>query len=420
MNKDKELSLIKSNFLSFGLIKVFDYIFPLLLLPLMVRVLGIENYGVYVIAGSIAAIARIVISFGFDLTGSKELALVRDDQKKIIECFNSIQYVKVIIFSILSLLLLTWFYLISFFDLKVELWLFVFLFIAVFGDEILYCNWFYYGMQKAKELALFKITQRFLLLIVVFIISFYDIGEKFKTIVFIEMILALFFGLLSFLSLLKKNNLKIYFPQKNNIYSFVKNGYHVFLSNISVYMYSSLNILIIGGVLGAKFSGIYAICEKIYMAIRSALEPFTQAVYPYLNRLFSKDKYVFFKTANKVILIYFFILLAFALTVNLFKTKILFLITNTNDLIAEKVLALFLIALPLALGGILSKLLIVQNKSNVLFRITFLSMCLNLVIIYPFIKYIGIYGAVYAFILVQFFQLVLQFRFYFQAGKNNV
>lgn len=420
MNKNKELSLIKSNFLSFGLIKIFDYIFPLLLLPLMVRVLGIENYGAYVIAGSIAAISRILISFGFDLTGSKELALVRCNRKKVIECFNSIQYVKVITFFILILLLFLGFFFAIFFNLKIEWWLFLFLFIAVFGDEVLYCNWFYYGMQKAKELAFFKITQRFLLLVIVLGISLLDVVEKFKTIVFFEMMLALFFGFLSFLSLVKRNNLKIYFPEKKSVYYFVKNGYYVFLSNISVYMYSSLNILIIGSMLGAKFSGIYAICEKIYMAVRSALEPFTQAVYPYLNRLFRKDKNEFFQMANKIILIYFSILLIVALFINFFKEKILFLVTNTNDLIAENVLVLFSIALPLALGGMLSKLLVVQNKSEFLFRITFLAMCLNLIIIYPFVNYIGIYGAVCAFILVQLFQLALQFKFYFQAGRNDV
>lgn len=419
LNKDKELSLIKSNFLSFGIIKVFDYIFPLLLLPLMVRVLGIENYGAYVIAGSIAAISRIFISFGFDLTGSKELALAREDYKKIVVYFNSIQYIKFMIFLILTLLLLLGIFLIKIFDFKVEYWLFIFLFVAVFGDEVLYSNWFYYGMQKAKELALLKISQRFLLLLIVFSISFLDVVEKFKTIVFFEMILALLFGSISFFTLVKRNKLKISVPDTNIVFTFIKNGYYVFLSNISVYMYSSLNIIIIGSILGAKFSGMYAICEKIYMAVRSALEPFTQAVYPYLNRLYNSDKNNFFKTANKIILVYFLILISVAFFINFFKGKILFLVTNTNDLITENILVLFSIALPLALGGMLSKLLIVQNKSNYLFNITFMAMCLNLIIIYPFVKYIGIYGAVFSFLLVQFFQLILQFKFYFQAGKYN-
>ena len=305
-------------------------------------------------------------------------------------------------------------------NFKIELWLFMFLFFAVFGDEVLYSNWFYYGMQKAKELAIFKITQRLLLLISVFIISTLEVVDKFQIIVFSEMILALFFGIISFVFLVKKNKLKITFPQKDRIYNFIGEGYHVFLSNISVYMYSSLNIIIIGGVLGAKYSGIYAICEKVYMAVRSALEPFTQAVFPYLNRLHSRDKFEFFRVSKKIIFIYFCILIIVSLFINLFKEKLINIITNENSLIAENVLVLFSIALPLALGGMLSKFLIVQNKSNVLFRITFIAMCLNLIIIYPFVKYMGIYGAVYAFILVQALQLALQFKFYFQTGKYNV
>lgn len=412
MNKLKEVSLIKSNFLSFGVLKIFDYIFPILLLPLLVRSLGTSEYGYYVIAGSSILIARLIIAFGFDLTATKEIALNSDNVKKINKIFWEISLIKLIFFIIsffVLLLVLCIFFTIGG-DLANYWWLFLVLFISLLGDEVLYSTWFYMGMQKAKILSLFKITQRCTLLIGVFLMSKSD-NVLFK-VVFLESVLAIFFGLLSFFSLLNIFSLKIMRVRFKDCIFHIKQGYHVFLSNSSVYMYSSFNILVVGGVLGAKIAGIYAICERVYMAMRALFEPFTQAVYPYLNRLYKKNKaeYLFF--SRKILKYYFLLLLLLTLLAYFFREYIIYFVMGEFSQEADAVLLLFLFALPLALGGMLSKYLVVSGRSNLLFRVTFISMLMNMILLFPFLSTLGVEGAVFTFIIVQTIQLLMQFYYY--------
>lgn len=413
MDKEKEISLIKSNFLSFGILKIFDYIFPLLILPLLVRALDVTEYGYYVIAGAVIIFARLIISFGFELTATKELALINHDIGKISKIFFSVTVVKFFFFIVLGLLL----GLVCLFIRPPMVgeywWLFLILFFALLGDEVLYSSWFYIGMQKAKKLSIFKILQRFLLLVGVYFLSKFN--DILLNVVLLEMSLALIFGIVSFVYLVRFFKIRRTFVSLNECVFNIKSGYYVFLSNFSVYMYSSINTLIIGGVLGPKSAGSYAICERVYMAVRAVFEPFTQAVYPYLNRLYVNNKIDFLKFSRKLLIIYFLLLLVVTLVLYLMKGVVVYYIIGKDSAEVDGILFLFLLALPLALGGMLSKYLIISGKSNLLFRITFVSMLVNLAIIFPFITTMKLEGAVIAFIIVQLVQLMMQFYYYRQG-----
>lgn len=416
MDRAKEISLIKSNFLSFGILKVFDYVFPLLILPLLVRALDVTEYGYYVIAGATVIFARLIISFGFELTATKELALINNDVQKISKIFLSVTSIKLFFFVVLGLILGLIYLIVRPPIVGEYWWLFLILFFALLGDEVLYSSWFYLGMQKAKILSVFKIVQRFLLLIGVFFLS------KFNNVLFnivcLEMLLALVFGAVSIIYLIKFFKIEKTVINLNECMLNIKFGYYVFLSNFSVYMYSSINTLIIGGVLGPKTAGSYAICERVYMAVRAAFEPFTQAVYPYLNRLYVNNKIDFLKFSKKILIIYFFLLLIIAFILYFMKGMIVYYIIGRDSPEIENILFFFLLALPLALGGMLSKYLIISGKSNLLFRVTFISMLVNLAIVFPLVNIMHLEGAVIAFIIVQLVQLAIQFYYYRQGFEK--
>ncbi|MDC4955190.1 oligosaccharide flippase family protein [Acinetobacter baumannii] len=416
MDRAKEISLIKSNFLSFGILKIFDYVFPLLILPLLVRALDVTEYGYYVIAGATVIFARLIVAFGFELTATKELALINNDIENISKIFLSITSIKIFFFILLGLILGLVYLIMRPSMVGDYWWLFLILFFTLLGDEVLYSSWFYIGMQKAKILSFFKISQRFLLLIGVFFLSKFD--NVLFNIVCLELFLALSFGVISIIYLIKFFKIKKTVITLNECMLNIKRGYYVFLSNFSVYMYSSINTLIIGGTLGPKSAGSYAICERIYMAVRAAFEPFTQAVYPYLNRLYVNNKIDYLKFSKKILIIYFFLLLIISIILYFIKGLIIFYIMGRKSIEIENILFFFILALPLALGGMLSKYLIISEKSNLLFRVTFISMLVNLAIIFPLVNLIRLEGAVIAFIIVQLVQLLIQFYYYRQGFKR--
>ncbi len=77
-----------------------NYIIPLVTIPYLVRVLGLEVYGKYSIILSVLQYLVIITDYGFNLSGSRQIALSLNDKKKISKIFCAIIICKVIIAAI--------------------------------------------------------------------------------------------------------------------------------------------------------------------------------------------------------------------------------------------------------------------------------------------------------------------------------
>ncbi|MFL0112886.1 oligosaccharide flippase family protein, partial [Tenacibaculum maritimum] len=64
-------------------IKVFNLILPLIVFPYLLQTLGSQKYGLVIFAESIVVYLVIFISFGFALSGTKEISIHRDNKKKV-------------------------------------------------------------------------------------------------------------------------------------------------------------------------------------------------------------------------------------------------------------------------------------------------------------------------------------------------
>ncbi|MFL0115811.1 oligosaccharide flippase family protein, partial [Tenacibaculum maritimum] len=81
-------------------IKVFNLILPLIVFPYLLQTLGSQKYGLVIFAESIVVYLVIFISFGFALSGTKEISIHRDNKKKVNEIVSSVYIIKGVIFLI--------------------------------------------------------------------------------------------------------------------------------------------------------------------------------------------------------------------------------------------------------------------------------------------------------------------------------
>src|SRR4051812_10374668 len=99
-----------SNFISLSVLQVVGFALPLIVLPYLIKVLGIEKFGLVFFAQALISYFMVFTDYGFNLSATREISVNRDDKEKISIIFNSVLTTKIILgiigFIILSILIL--------------------------------------------------------------------------------------------------------------------------------------------------------------------------------------------------------------------------------------------------------------------------------------------------------------------------
>ena len=168
-NKAQKKLLIE-NIVSLSLLQWVNYIVPLILIPFLVRSLGIELFGLVMFAQSVSTIFIIFSDLGFSITGTRKISILAADKKQISETFWNITIIKVATLILLFGALLV---LIAFVPkFTKEPLLFIFSFGVTIGSTV-FPSWFFQGIQKMKTITVVNLTAKliFALLVVIYVTS---------------------------------------------------------------------------------------------------------------------------------------------------------------------------------------------------------------------------------------------------------
>lgn len=398
--------IIIQNTISLLILQGSLYIVPLIILPYLIRVLEIETFGLLAFASATIAFFRGVVEYGFNLTGTKQITESRNDPEKMSELFSSIFFTKLLLtvlcFFILTILVLS-------FETFREHWqVFLFTFLIIFGD-ILFPIWFFQGIENMKMITYLQIGYK--TLFVILVLLFVHNKDDFLLVPILDSIGSILAGLYAMFYIQKNYRIKLYILHYQHILYQLKEGMHVFVSRITVILYTSLNTFVLGLLTDNSIVGIYAIAEKIYMAIRGLLNPFIQAIYPYLVKQYKESKTNYYSIVRKLNYGYFAVLVIFSLVTYVFSDNIFYLVSGQNSNDGQEVLKIFAIALLFAIGTLYSNLLVIKNESHLLSKITFVGMTVNVLCIIPITYMFGIFGVALLFLSVQFIQAILQIKY---------
>ena len=105
--KKKETHTILSNFFSLTILQVANYILPLIILPFLVRVLDLENFGIVMFSQALITFIVIAVDFGFDISGTREISISNTDKERISKVFSAIITIKILLIFLWLLILIS-------------------------------------------------------------------------------------------------------------------------------------------------------------------------------------------------------------------------------------------------------------------------------------------------------------------------
>lgn len=275
--ENQEKKVVAQNFLSLFFLQGANYILPLLVLPYLVRVLGAEKFGLVMFAQSLAVFLNVLVDFGFNISGTREISLARDSKEKTGEIFLAIMLIKlgliVIAFGILFLLVNTF----SRFSVDSEVYLLSF---GVVIGQALFPVWFFQGIEKMKVVTLVNIFAKIIFTVLVFFFINTE-SDYFKVPVY-NSLGFIVSGLIGFV--LSFKYFKYKFPKISLVKHLFIESSSLFVSNLATSLYTASNVFILGLFSGNVVAGVYSSMEKLILAVKNVYVPLYQALYPWVAR----------------------------------------------------------------------------------------------------------------------------------------
>jgi len=280
-------SLIQS-FTSLSILQIANYLFPLIVLPYVVRVLGPAKYGLINFAAAFIAYFNLLCDYGFNFSGTKTIAQIRDDKEKLSNTFSVILSIKFIFLIISFLVLILIIMLIPFFNKYWELYLLSFGFVI---GSVLFPNWFFQGIEQMKFITFINVLVKIVTTFLIFYLI--KIESDFLLLVLLNASAQILIGLLGLLVALYKFRINFKLPGLKELKIKLKDGWHIFQSMIAINLYTTSNTFILGLFASETVVGYFAAADKIKLAFSGIMSVISQSVFPYVNNL-AKDSYVKF------------------------------------------------------------------------------------------------------------------------------
>lgn len=265
------------NFSALTFMQLLNYILPFITLPYLARVLTIEEYGVYIFSLSFIQYFIIIVDFGFDLSGTREISINRNNSKKLSEIFSSILIIKFILMLISLIILIL---LILFVPTIKEYWhVHLLMFLMVFGNMLL-SIFIYQGLEKMKFITILNASIKIFFTLSIFI--FVKDQNDLALVALLNSIGYIIVGIISLIIITSVINIKLKIPSKESIVSQLKNSAQFFWSRIAVSMYTTSNTFVIGLILGPVAAGFFGTADKLFRGVVSLYQPLNSVLYPYI------------------------------------------------------------------------------------------------------------------------------------------
>jgi len=405
ISKLKNNKQLVSNFSYMFIIEMSNYILPLISIPYIVRVVGIEKFGIISFSYVLVSYFSILVDYGFKLISTRDISIIRNSKQKVNVYFWKM-YISQLLLLCFGIMIFT--VVLQLPQLKEHQDIFIFAFGMVLG-HFLYPTWFFQGIENMKFIAIMNFIGRISYLIMIFL--FIKNADDYIYVPLYNGLSFILIGTISLIYINKKFNLKFKMTKVRYLKSYFKKGWHLFTSNIANSLSTNLNILLLGSISGYTAVGVYSIADKLFGAISNILRIVNTVSFPYLAKLKLNRIELIIKT--RYMIIFSTILSSIVgLLLFLFSENILLLvfnITNENSILVLKLLSIVLFLRPLVeLSG---QFVIIKNQTQVIQNITFKSMIFNIIFVIPMIYFYDSIGLAITIIIVAIFQLFLYFDY---------
>lgn len=227
IRSSKEGKTVFANLGYLTLLQVAGYVFPLITMPYLARVIGADGFGKIAFATAVVVWFQTVADWGFNLTATRDVAQNRYDKNVVSRIFSNVFWSRCLLSIISGILLLLLIAIVPYFRENAAVILITFLIIP---GQIMFPDWMFQAIEKMKYTTIFNITMKLIFTVAVFIF----IRDKEDYLVQPILVTMGYFvcGIGALYLILHKWGYALYKPKWHEVIKTIKGSADVFINNI--------------------------------------------------------------------------------------------------------------------------------------------------------------------------------------------
>lgn len=412
----KIVSFVKNNkqlqnFSIYGFGQVFNLLTPILIIPYIISVCGLTNYGKTATVMAIIFFLMVFIDYGCDISGVKAVSINRDDKEKLRSIFATTYGAKFVMLCIIIFISVLINFFVPYFNREFNLYM---LSLPILVGQFLNPTWYLQGVENFKQITTINILSK-----LIYVIGIFKFVNGVNDYIFINLCWGIGMIVANGISVyLISKSLKIGFKDFNRqlVEKHLRYEFPIFYSQIfvSIQLYSPL--ILIGFFGGAFLAGIYRVVDQVVVIFKTYLLLFFNFVFPRVCYLLggSKESGIKFWSIYNG-LNFVFILFAMFIIHNNAEYIVEYFSPNDHDGIARLLQIGVYLPIVMALSIPLKQLVLGLNHNRYYVNTTVTLAIINLFAIITLLNRFGIEGVLWSLIATE---LLMVLFLYLKINKT--
>lgn len=403
------------NIFSLGTVQLVNYVFPLITVPYVSRIIGPESYGIINYATAFIAYFTLLIGYGFDLTATRKIARNPDDNEYVSRVFSQIVNSRILLFLISVLLFLICILIVE--PLRNNIYVTLIIFVSTIS-VVLVPQYIYQGKQQLSIFAFLNFLKGLISSILVFVLI--KTRNDYVILPTINVMVGLLGSVILLIYACRKFNLTYQWVKMKDTFRLLYDEKVIFISTVVISLYTTTNTVVLGLFVPAAEVGYFTISLSLLNVISSVISsPFSSAIFPYVGNAFANNREAGLEVIRKILPLISYLTLFAGIVLFVFAPLIIHVFYGNqfhNAVISFRIMVFtpFVISMSNVFG---IQTMLNLNMDKTFFKATATASIIGLLLNIFMSKFFGYLGTAWNTIIIETFVTVYM---YYLIRKNNL
>src|SRR6218665_1188921 len=278
INNNADFVNIRSlkNLASVAFLQGTNFLLPAIVLPFLIRYLGPADYGLYNLAQIWAVYFAVIIGYGFDLSGTKEFAIARNDSGEWSVIYSRIFYSKLFLLAVSTVSLVVIILVID--NMRANALIYLMMFIWILNN-FFFPSSFYLGIEKQSVVSVYSLLSRDSSFLLILALIYFKAPLILLVLAFSvpQALTALIFHLYT----VRKFRIVLKPVTVAAILKYLRDSFVLFLSTVAGTITVSISVILLGMLASRESVGYFSVSTKLVSLFYGiVLFPFQVVFFP--------------------------------------------------------------------------------------------------------------------------------------------